>query len=285
MNIGYSYLPIPDRIINFLSSLDIRLSNNTRFLNDPSWIVLEDTAEEISIDEVEKLTTADMTGTKIILEDNPIASESYTNAPNTLTIKIPNWIISQSLNPDNPNENIFTQWKKDHKVLHLNEELIVDYAKCIIYDPTWIINQQGFYPAKMEVHSGTLAYIQDKFNMQVISSLNKEEFVPLITAEGRQQRSEYEFTAAQDQRVFNVQHNPNMITVYRQGFKLSHGDYYSNGSKIILKSPANAGEIINIVSERRYVFSNGVTKEELNNALEQMKTDRPILTYPATAFE
>jgi len=285
IDIGYMYLTIPTRIINFLASTDIRLPENVDYIKSPSWIIEEDQAQPFEDEEFDKLNVTDSIGAKIILEDDPEVDTTYETAPNTEIITIPAWVINQNLNLINPAEDIFTQWKKDHTVIYLNEELKVDYTKCIIYEPSWIVNQQGFYPAKMEVHSGTLAYIQDKYNMHIISSLNKEEFVPLITAEGKQQRSEYEFTAAQDQRVFNVQHNPDMVTVYRQGFKLSYGDFYSNGSKIILKSPANAGEIINIVSERRYVFSNGVTKEELNNALEQMKTERPILTYPATAFE
>ena len=279
-----SYFPVPTRIINFLKSLEIEFFNTSKAnLNNAAKIILKDAPKVFNLDEAIDLFKD---GSKIILENKiQTPMDGFVKNPLNKNLLIPARVITQSLDKNDHTKNVFTQWGENFEVEYLFNKYIIDYGKCVRYEPNWIINQQGLYPVKMEVNSGSIYYIQDKYNMKVISSLNKEEFIPLVTAEGKQQRSEYEFTAAQDQRVFDVQHNQDMVTVYRQGFKLSHGDYYSNGSKIILKAPANAGEVINIISERRYVFSNSVTKEELNNAINQMKTERPILTYPAAAFE
>ena len=279
LNECISYFPVPTRIINFLKSLSIEYFSTVKAIKDGTKIISEN--EATSINQEETLNYI-KDGAKIAIEDVILNPTNY--FPLKQNILIPSRIINQKFENEN-NDYSFTQWGENYKIDYLFNTYNVDYTKCVIYDPNWIINQQGLYPVKVEVHSGSLFYIQDRYNMKVISSLNKEEFVPLITAEGKQQRSEYEFTASQDQRVFDVQHNQDMVTVYRQGFKLSHGDFYSNGSKIILKSPANAGELINVISERRYTYANTITKEELNNALNQMKTERPILTYPSSAFE
>lgn len=283
---GVSYYPVPTRIINFLASMRQDPNNSTIYLKDGAKVLLQDfdysNTRKLKPDET---INSDKTGAKVLIQENPEPIDDIAIFPPDIYFKVPTRVILQYLNPLKQNEKPLDMWSEEQDLLINGNPTKINYTKVFIYDPNWVINQQGFYPAKMEVHSGSITYIQDKYNMQVISSLNKEEFVPLITSEGKQQRSEYEFYAAQDQRVFDVIHNPDLVTVFRQGFKLSHGDYYSNGAKIILKSPANAGEIINIISERRYVFSNSVTKEELANAINQMKTERPILTYPASAFE
>lgn len=149
-----------------------------------------------------------------------------------------------------------------------------------------IIKPLIIWPATMIVSSGSVAYIQDIANMKMVSSLAMdEEFIPFYTGEDNIQRSTYEFIATSEQIVFDVATNPYDTTVYREGIRLSRGDYYVNGYKIILKSPANAGETITIVSERRYTYSNTVSKEELENAIGTLKAERPILSYPALVYE
>ena len=287
-----SYLPIPTRIINWLSTLNITPNKTYVKLDIPTRVIEEDQPNPVKIsngapDTVE--TKLIKTGAKIINELSWIKMINQDRTYNNITTstRFVNQTETELLN----NINIYKAQRQFGASNSFGNSLLsflpdtIQLKKLFIFNPTRIIDQESLYPMKMEVHSGTVNYIQDLYNMRVISSLNKLEFVPLITAEGRQQRSEYEFVAEQDQRVFTVTHNPDLVTVFRQGFKLSHGDYYSNGYKIILKSPANAGEVINIVSERRYVFANTVTKEELDNAITQFKTDRPIITYPGICYE
>lgn len=149
-----------------------------------------------------------------------------------------------------------------------------------------VIKPLIIWPATMVVSSGSVAYLQDIANMKMVSSLAMdEEFIPFYTGEDNIQRSTYEFIATTGQRVFDIATNPYDTTVYREGIRLSRGDYYVNGYKVILKSPANAGETITVVSERRYTYSNTVSKEELENAIGSLKADRPILSYPALVYE
>lgn len=149
-----------------------------------------------------------------------------------------------------------------------------------------IIKPLIIWPATMVVSSGSIAYLKDIANMKMVSSLAiDEEYIPFYTGEDNIQRSTYEFIATTGQRVFDITTNPYDTTVYREGIRLSRGDYYVNGYKVILKSPANAGETITVVSERRYTYSNNVSKEELENAISSLKADRPILSYPALVYE
>ena len=149
-----------------------------------------------------------------------------------------------------------------------------------------IIKPLIIWPATMVVTSGSVAYLQDIANMKMVSSLAMdEEYLPFYTGEDNIQRSTYEFIATTGQRVFDIATNPYDTTVYREGIRLSRGDYYVNGYKVILKSPANAGETITVVSERRYTYSNTVSKEELENAIGSLKADKPILSYPALVYE
>ena len=149
-----------------------------------------------------------------------------------------------------------------------------------------VIKPLIIWPATMVVSSGSVAYLQDIANMKMVSSLAMdEEYIPFYTGEDNIQRSTYEFIATVGQRVFDIATNPYDTTVYREGIRLSRGDYYVNGYKIILKSPANAGETITIVSERRYTYSNNVSKEELENAIASLKADKPIISYPALVYE
>lgn len=149
-----------------------------------------------------------------------------------------------------------------------------------------IINQLAMWPASMVVTSGSTTYLQNITDLKVISSLaNNPDMVPLLTAEDQKQRNTYEYIAEQNQRVFDLETNPYDTTVYREGMRLSRGDYYVTGQRIILKVPANAGEVITIVSERRYTYSNNVSKDELANALNMMKAPKPIISYPALTYE
>ena len=308
---------IPNRIINWLGSLDIIPEKSTKRLNIPSRVIEEVGFKASPINN--KLN--DVYGPNLIQMGSRVIEEvGYTvnNIKNGAPVNIEAELIqmgSRVIEENDPDQILFDQILTltrlnipVHIINQIDIELhdpisifnklrefgpinssfnpnAISLNKLFIFDPNRIINQESLYPMKMEVHSGSINYIQDLYNIRVISSLNKLEMVPLITAEGRQQRSEYEFISEQDQRVFSVEHNPDLVTVFRQGFKLSHGDYYSNGYKIILKSPANAGEVINVVSERKYVFSNTVSKEELNNAMMQIRMDRPIITYPGIGYE
>ena len=283
---------IPSRIVNFLDSIEIVNNNVVSKIDDPSWVVSINpnqvpthiTNSKFEDDNIRGIF--DKIGTKII---NELDSEEIIFNEYVLNRTIPKYIIEEIIsetdkfNPINIYDPALEQLKL-FSSLYLNKKDL-KLGKLFSYDPARVINLQSTIPMKMEVSSGSIYYIQDLYNMKIISSLSTEELVPLVTAEGRQQRSEYEFVAEQNQRVFDVAHNPDLVTVFRQGFKLSHGDYYSNGSKIILKSPANAGEILNVISERKYVFSNTVTKEELTNALSKLKTDKPIITYQGICYE
>ena len=287
------YRHIPSRVINWLSSITATTQRSTKKMNFPSRVIEEVHAKVSNIEN----GAADTVELKVIKEGARIINElayeiseandirSYNN------ICLPAYLINQFHDSVNDIINLYDEARgfgassSFGTSMSSNIPDLIKLKKLFIFDPNRIVNQESLYPMKMEVHSGTINYIQDLYNMRVVTSLNKMEMVPLITAEGRQQRSEYEFIAEQDQRVFTLAHNPDLVTVFRQGFKLSHGDYYSNGLKIILKSPTNAGEVINIVSERRYVFANTVTKEELDNAITQFKTDRPIITYPGLCYE
>lgn len=288
-----TYLPIPSRVINWLGSLVIPTQRSTKKMNFPSRII-EETNNTIADIKNGAPDTVELeliqTGAKVInqLQNELILSDQIRSVNH---LNLPAHIINQidvelqdAIDIYNNKRDFGASTSSGTTILSFIPDLI-QLKKVFLFNPTRIINQESLYPMKMEVHSGTINYIQDLYNMRVVTSLNKLEMVPLITAEGRQQRSEYEFVAEQDQRVFTVEHNPDLVTVFRQGFKLSHGDYYTNGYNIILKSPANAGEIINVVSERKYVFANTVTKEELDNAIAQFKTDRPIITYPGLCYE
>lgn len=147
-----------------------------------------------------------------------------------------------------------------------------------------IINQIGLIPATVVVSSGSLTYLQDVRNLQIVSSLNKIEFVPILTAEGRMQGSTYEIYAEADQRVFEVETSGEVV-IYREGFRLSSGDFYITPSRVILKSPARLGELIVIEEKKKYVYSNNVTKQELNNKLKEMRAETPIISYINTAYE
>lgn len=195
---------------------------------------------------------------------NFVGSVNYLSFPARFIEQVGN-IVIESINEDDNNLDIFN--------------------RVLIHRPSWIINQEVIFPIHMQATSGSIEYLTDNYNAHVISSLAREEFIPLITAEGKMFRTEQEFFANQDQTVFNIKHNPDLLTIYRQGFKLSKGDYYTNGYNIILKSPANAGEIINVISDRRYVFSESVSKEDLFNAINQLKTDKPIITFPSFGYE
>ena len=316
-------IPIPTRIINFLEALTMEINRNYKLNSTAAKIIEIDQNNGknfIGKTIVNSNTSAtspyfayiNKQSSKIAIMDDLINGASKLNYFSSFNLKnintsksnrviqqskyIPNNILGEEIlfNAESnidfiPDEfNLFGNSLDDIRVFTNGNPRIqtgINFKKLFIFNPARIINIETTTPIKMEVSSGSLYYIQDLYNMKVVSSLNKEELVPLITSEGRQQRSEYEFVAIQDQRVFDVKHNPDLVTVFRQGFKLSHGDYYSNGYKIILKSPTNAGEIINIVSEKRYVFSNTVTKEELDNALLQFKTDKPIITYQGVAYE
>lgn len=297
---------IPSRVINFVSSIILDYRNHLTPVdpdnpvtnpNDygfyepifkPSRVVEEDLISKKAKQYIPEPVKSIKVGAKIINQEldpiNLFANYFYEkNEKDYDVINNPTWVIAET---GNKTINIFDPAEDiNHLSRFIPARAKINISKLFIHVPNWIINQESFYPMKMEVSSGSIYYIQDLYNMRVVSSLASEEFIPLVTAEGKQQRSEYEFIAVQDQRVFNVTHNPDLVTVFRQGFKLSHGDYYSNGQKIILKSPTNAGELINIVSERRYVFANTVSKEELDNALTQFHTDRPIITYPGIVYE
>ena len=288
-----TYLSIPSRVINWLSSLVIPANRTTKKMNFPTRVIEETGFISAPIQNGSSNnyeTSLIKTGAKIINEiswdaigSDQIRASANQYIPACIVNQI-NLELQESINIHGPDRG-FGESASNGLSMFPNIPNKINLKKLFIFDPSRIVNQESLYPMKMEVHSGSINYIQDLYNMKVVSSLNKMEMVPLITAEGRQQRSEYEFIAEQDQRVFSLEHNPDLVTVFRQGFKLSHGDYYSNGYNIILKSPANAGEVINIVSEKRYVFANTVTKEELDNAFTQFKTDRPILTYPGLCYE
>lgn len=308
---------VPTRIINWLGSMDIIPNKTFKRLNFPARII-ENTGGMVSkINDkrgnIYKPNLIQM-GSRIIEEIDYTISNIKNGAPENIEMELLPY-CSRIIEEDEPDQILYEQilsltrlnlpvhiinqidigltdpisiFNKLREFGPINSEFnpeSLSLNKLFIFNPSRVISQESLYPMKMEVSSGSVNYIQDLHNIRVITSLNKLEMVPLITAEGRQQRSEYEFISEQDQRVFTVEHNPDLVTVFRQGFKLSHGDYYSNGYKIILKSPANAGEVINIVSERKYVFSNTVTKEELNNAIMQMRMDRPIITYPGIGYE
>ena len=279
-----TYVHLPSRVINFLMSTDIYFQPLAKKGTTGTKIIEEDEESKTRENPIDIGYNYIKLGTRIINENIDALLKTDYKALNQ-NVYIPTRIINEIENKIidlfNETEEVSTLTR----LSKLNNIIKIQTGKLFIYKPAWIINQESMYPMKMEVSSGSVYYIQDLYNMRVISSLATEEMIPLVTAEGRQQRSEYEFIAEQDQRVFTVTHTPDLVTVFRQGFKLSHGDFYSNGYKIILKSPANAGEVINIVSEKRYVFSNTVSKEELENALTQFKTDRPIITYPGVVYE
>mgnify|MGYP003585807444 CR=1 FL=1 len=278
------HVDIPTRVINYLHSVYTYLDNCTKVLHNPTRIIAENTPSYKKINNGAKENNELQwfrTGTKIISEEDFVV-QSHQSILNNVTV------ASKIISPDllNTLNKIEAFATNDLSLFGFTETNPISLNKLFLNNPTWVINQESLYPMSMTVSSGSVYYIQDMYNMRVVSSLaNKEDLVPLITAEGRQQRSEYEFYAEQDQRVFDVKHNTDLVTVYRQGFKLSHGDYYANGSKIILKSPANAGEVINVISERRFVYANTVSKEDLDNALAQLKTETPIITYPGVAYE
>ena len=197
-----------------------------------------------------------------------------------------NKIVEQELNSNLINLNLDDTLKLDNYDASYQRTEFPAFKNVTVKDAQYIINLKAYFPAIMTVSSSSVTYLQDTRNMKMISSMSMdEEFIPLYTAEGQQQRSTYEMIAEQDQRVFDINTNPYDTTVYREGFRLSRGDYYTNGSKIILKSGANKGEIITIISERKYTYSNNVSKEELENAIGTLKAERPILSYPALTYE
>lgn len=147
-----------------------------------------------------------------------------------------------------------------------------------------IVSQIGLIPATVVVSSGSLTYLKDLRNLQIVSSLNKIEYLPILTAEGRVQGNTYEIVAQNDQRVFEIETTGDIV-VYREGFRLSKGDYYQTKNKVILKAAAKSGELIVIEEKKRFIFSNNVTKEELNNKLKELRAETPIISYINEAYE
>ena len=219
---------------------------------------------------------------KIIEQTNEVIPTNFSGVKTLakLTYKVSRFIEQNGHNLLDPKEIVYDESGNEDQF-----SMSRIYNNVMLYRPTWLASQETIFPIHMSASAGSIEYLTDNYNAYVVSSLAREEFIPLITAEGKMFRSEYEFFATQDQTVFNVKHNTDLVSVYRQGFKLSRGDYYSNGYNIILKSPANAGEIINIISDRRYTYSETVSKEDLFNAINQLKTDKPIITFPSFGYE
>lgn len=170
-----------------------------------------------------------------------------------------------------------------------NDSEKITINKNVAFDKTareLIINQLAIVPCEMVIQMGTLSYISHLNNIRLATNLvTKTDFYPLYTGENIQQRDQYEFIADENQSVFNIKTTSNEITVYREGWRLSRGDYYTNGTNVILKSPANIGENVTIIIERKYSYSNTVTKDELDLKLELLKTDKPFIVYPISVYE
>ena len=260
----------PSKVIEQLQKIILQLDKAYSFKKEPTWIPEVDTTTIINPEKQFRM----LNETINIIEELKTIVVNY-QASIKIKTDISTLIIEQ---PNLGRENSFSNYPT------------VDYNLSKgIYNKTnaaKIVTPLLIWPATMVVSSGSVTYLQDIANMKMISSLTLDkEFIPFYTVEDNIQRNTYEFIANDAQRVFDVKTNPYDTTVYREGIRLSRGDYYVNGYRIILKSPANAGETITIISERRYTYSNTVSREELENAIATLKADTPILSYQALTYE
>ena len=252
----------PARIIQQLNRIIQQLEKTTKFKKEAIWVnELNNTVPA----EMEKRFIINKINNKIIEELKIISAEYKTSTK--LNFNKSHLIVEQLPNSLLVNYELKKGLFKKQNSKKIIEPLII-------------------WPASMIVSSGSVTYLQDVTNMKMLSSLTLDkEYIPFYTGEDNIQRNTYEFIATNAQRVFDVKTNPYDTTVYREGIRLSRGDYYVNGYRIILKSPANAGETITIVSEKKYTYSNTVSKEELENAINTLKAEKPILSYQALTYE
>ena len=304
-----------ERIINYKSCQEflLRFSN---FVENPSYVV---NFIEANLDAFRERSNFDPKGTKIInfintLIMNMNRHNNFINVKTELVgqIDLDNKFVNViydpiTLLPNNVNIDTFEFRERSNfdpvgSCVILEDPIVspaINYFNSLIditpirqaqanniaeFKSDSIISQIGLIPATVVVSSGSLTYLKDLRNLQIVSSLNKIEYLPILTAEGKVQGNTYEIVAQNDQRVFEIETTGDIV-VYREGFRLSKGDYYQTKNKVILKAGAKAGELIVIEEKKRFVFSNNVTKEELNNKLKELRADTPIISYINEAYE
>lgn len=222
---------------------------------------------------------------KLLYKGNKIISTNKTDFPNILRERVnvlynTNRIIlpQKSQEPINfftePQTTIVKGFEKEFNSTEVS----------IFPKPYRIVEQIGYIPALFKMSGVNPIIIRDDKNARIVSSLNKKDYVPLFNSEQLVKEKPYVFTADENQRVFPIK-NTGLITVHREGFLLSPGDFTHNEEYVILNSPCRQGDTVVITTKVKFSYSEAITREELLNELVDSRTETPILTYKASVYE
>ncbi len=99
------------------------------------------------------------------------------------------------------------------------------------------------------------------------------------------------YTATAGQTTFSIPHTPGYVQVHYNGFKLSSDEYASNGTDIVLVTPAAVGDIIDLVGFTNFTLSNAYTKQKIDSmvasgsaTVSSASTNTVIDTIPMSGY-
>jgi len=120
-------------------------------------------------------------------------------------------------------------------------------------------------------------------NQVLTYNAGTQQYEPRDPAAGSQSTSDYEFTASQDQTVFVLEHD-NDVMVFANGFLLptSEVDAATSTSEITLTSPRNSGDTIRVLVLHDPATSQTNTQATVTNAVEHefvMVQDQTVIPF------